>query len=76
MATPRNLEVSAVPEELQADPSMASLAPFEAPTFTFAFPLIRQILLNGGINATEEDVVLEQVKLAFDIIKFHCGECE
>ncbi|KAL0955554.1 hypothetical protein HGRIS_001793 [Hohenbuehelia grisea] len=87
VATLRSLEVSAVPEEMEAEPidgliirvlyrfrSLSEQAPFEAPTFTFAFPLIRQILLKGGINATEEDAILEQVKLALDIIKFHCGE--
>lgn len=31
--------------------------------------------MNGGIGLTEEDDPLEQISLALDLIKFHCGEC-
>lgn len=50
-------------------------APFDAATYSYAFPLISQILTLGGISGSEEDDPLEQVALALEIIKFHCGEC-
>lgn len=48
--------------------------PFDAATFSYAYPLLGQVLLQGGISAEEEDA-LEQVALALAIIRFHSGEC-
>jgi len=33
------------------------------------------VLTLGGINPEDDEEALEQVALALDIIKFHCGEC-
>ena len=49
---------------------------FDVATYSYLFPLLKQILLKGGIGLTEEDDPLEQVALALDLIKFHCGECK
>ncbi|KAF9496394.1 ARM repeat-containing protein [Pleurotus eryngii] len=87
IATLRALDIPAVPEDLQAEPAdslvlrvlyrlraLSEQAPFDAATFSYAFPLLHQVLIRGGINATEGDSALEQVKLALDIIRFHCAE--
>lgn len=55
--------------------SLSEQGPFDAATFSYAFPLLSQILLMGGIPGEEEDDPLEQVALALEVIKFHCGEC-
>jgi hypothetical protein len=54
---------------------LSEQAPFDAATFSYAFPLIAQVLSQGGVCVAAEDDALEQVALALDIIKFHCGEC-
>jgi len=55
--------------------SLSEQGPFDAATFSYVFPLLSQILLTGGTLGEEEDDPLEQVALALEIIKFHCGEC-
>ena len=107
IATLRSLNISAIPEELQAEPincklcdqtsfgilvhttipialvihvlhrlqSLSEQAPFDAATFSYAFPLLSQVLLPGGVSPADEDEALEQVALALGIIRFHCGEC-
>jgi len=55
--------------------SLSEQGPFDAATFSYAFPLLSQILLIGGIPGEEEDDPLEQVAPALEIVKFHCGEC-
>lgn len=107
IATLRSLNISAVPEELRAEPincklcdqtsfgilvhttipialvirvlhrlrSLSEQAPFDAATFSYAFPLLSQVLLLGGVSPADEDEALEQVALALGIIRFHCGEC-
>ena len=55
--------------------SLAEQTPFDAATFSYMFPLLAQVLMQGGVGSEEEDEVLEQVALVLDIIKFHCGEC-
>ena len=55
--------------------SLAEQTPFDAATFSYAFPLLARVLLQGGIGIEEEEGMLEQVALVLDIIKFHCGEC-
>lgn len=54
---------------------LSEQAPFDAATFSYAFPLLGQVITQGGIMLEEEDDPLEQVALALDIIKFHSGEC-
>lgn len=54
---------------------LAEQAPFDAATFSYAFPLLQKILSSGGVEATDEDHALEQVSLALSVIKFHSGEC-
>jgi len=56
--------------------SLSEQTPLDSATFSYAYPLINQILLKGGIELTEEDDPLEQAALSLDIIKFHCGECK
>ncbi|KAF8216432.1 ARM repeat-containing protein [Mycena galopus ATCC 62051] len=87
IATLRSLSVSAVPEELTAEPlhslivrvlhrlrSLSEQAPFDSATFSYAFPLLAQVLTRGGIDPEDEEEALEQVALALEIIKFHCAE--
>ncbi|KAF8161530.1 armadillo-type protein [Crassisporium funariophilum] len=87
IATLRCLKIGSVPAELQEEPlnmlvvrvlyrlrSLSEQAPFNAATFSYAFPLLGQILLSGGVPGGEEDDPLEQVALVLEIIKFHCGE--
>ncbi|KAF9561868.1 ARM repeat-containing protein [Agrocybe pediades] len=88
IASLRCLKIGSVPEELQAEPLhmlvirvlyrlrfLSEKATFDAATFSYAFPLLSQILTGGGIKGEEEDDdPLEQVALVLEIIKFHCGE--
>lgn len=55
--------------------SLSEQAPFDAATFSYAFPLLGQVLLLGGVSPADEDEALEQVALALGVIRFHCGEC-
>lgn len=54
----------------------AEQAPFDAATFSYSFPLLEQVIQQGGIAIDEEEEALEQVTLTLDFIRFHCGECE
>ncbi|KAG1893588.1 uncharacterized protein F5891DRAFT_985734 [Suillus fuscotomentosus] len=89
VATLRSLGIASVPEELQAEQlsslvphvlyrlrSLSEQTPFDAATFSYAFPLLAQVLLKGGVDAGQDDGVeaLEQITLVLDIIKFHCSE--
>ncbi|KAK7030667.1 TOG domain-containing protein [Favolaschia claudopus] len=87
IATLRSLQVSSIPEELTAEPLnnlvirvlhrlrfLSEQAPFDSATFSYAFPLLAQVLARGGIDSEDEDILLEQVALALEIIKFHCAE--
>ncbi|KAJ6607520.1 armadillo-type protein [Mycena sp. CBHHK59/15] len=87
IATLRSLKVETVPGELRAEPlnnlvirvlhrlrSLSEQAPFDSATFSYAFPLLAQVLTLGGIDPQDDEEALEQVALALDIIKFHCGE--
>ncbi|CAA7260345.1 unnamed protein product [Cyclocybe aegerita] len=87
IATLRCLKMGSIPEDLQAEPLhmlvirvlyrlrfLAEQTPFDAATFSYTFPLLSQILVSGGIPGEEQDDILEQVTLALEVIKFHCGE--
>ncbi|KAI0343486.1 ARM repeat-containing protein [Trametopsis cervina] len=87
VATLRSLEVGGIPEEIQAEPINSLLlrvlhrvrfigeqGTFDVATYSYMSPLLQQILRKGGIGLTEDDDPLEQVALALDIIRFHCGE--
>ena len=54
---------------------LSEQAPLDVATFSYAYPLLGQVLNQGGIAAEEVDENLEQVALALGIVKFHCGEC-
>ncbi|KAF8057458.1 armadillo-type protein [Lyophyllum atratum] len=54
--------------------SLSEQAPFDAATFSYAYPLLGQVLLQGGLAVEEEEEALEQVALSLATIKFHCGE--
>ncbi|TFK26296.1 translational activator GCN1 [Coprinopsis marcescibilis] len=79
-------KVAVMPEELQVEAlgslvlrvlyrlrSLSEQTPLDAPSFSYAFPLLQQVLLSGGIEVEDEER-LEQVTLALSIIKFHAGE--
>jgi hypothetical protein len=55
--------------------SLSEQTPLDSATFSYAFPLLFQVIQKGGIGSGEDDETLEQVALSLDIIKFHCGEC-
>ena len=54
---------------------LSEQAPFDVATFSYAYPLLGQVLSQGGIAVDGVDEGIEQVALALGIIKFHCGEC-
>ncbi|KAG1791206.1 uncharacterized protein HD556DRAFT_658172 [Suillus plorans] len=85
----RSLGIALVPEELQAEQlsslvlrviyhlrSLSEQTPFDAATFSYAFPLLAQVLLKGGVDTGQDDgdEALEQITLVLNIIKFHCSE--
>ncbi|KIJ63493.1 hypothetical protein HYDPIDRAFT_175892 [Hydnomerulius pinastri MD-312] len=83
----RSVEVPSVPEELQAEPlislvvrvlyrlrTLSEQAPFDAATFSYAFPLLARVLRKGGLDFAEEEEALEQIALVLDVIKFHRNE--
>ncbi|ESK85788.1 translational activator [Moniliophthora roreri MCA 2997] len=87
IATLRCLRPNVVPEELKAEPLsqlilrvmhrlrfLSEQTPFDSSTFSYLFPLIRYVVLQGGIPTDEPEEMLEQLTLCQDIIKFHCGE--
>ncbi|KAG2158689.1 armadillo-type protein [Suillus bovinus] len=89
VATLRSLEIASVPEELQAEQlstlvlrvlyrlrSLSEQTPFDAATFSYAFPLLAQVLMKGGVDTGQDDgdEALEQITLVLDIIRFHCSE--
>lgn len=55
--------------------SLSEQTPLDPATFSYAFPLLQQVIQKGGIESGQDDEPLEQVTLSLDIIKFHCGEC-
>lgn len=54
---------------------LSEQTPFDPATFSYAFPLLSQILHLGGVSAGEEDDPLEQVALSVEIVKFHSNDC-
>lgn len=56
--------------------TLSEQTPFDAATFSYAFPLFSQVLTKGGILPADDDEALEQVALVLDVIKFHSGECK
>ncbi|KAG2093711.1 uncharacterized protein F5147DRAFT_779226 [Suillus discolor] len=82
VATLRGLRITSVPEELQAEQfsslvlrvlyrlrSLSEQILFDAATFSYAFPLLGQVLLRGGVDAGQDDgdEALEQVTLVLDV---------
>ncbi|RXW23690.1 hypothetical protein EST38_g2167 [Candolleomyces aberdarensis] len=80
-------EVPAVPQDFQSEELnglvlrvlyrlrfLSEQTPLDAATFSYAFPLLQNVLASGGVQPTDEDEALEQVSLALSIIKFHSGE--
>lgn len=55
--------------------SLSVQTSLDSATFSYAFPLLFQVIQKRGIGSGEDDESLEQVSLSLDIIKFHCGEC-
>ncbi|KAL4068779.1 armadillo-type protein, partial [Scleroderma yunnanense] len=87
VAIVRALELPCVPEEMQAEPlhslilrvlyqlrSLSEQAPFDAATFSYAFPLLARVLRQGGIGVSDDEEALEHVALVLDILKFHGSE--
>ncbi|KAI0710312.1 ARM repeat-containing protein [Cerioporus squamosus] len=87
VATLRSFEMTGIPEDFTIEPlnslvirvlyrlrTLSEQSPFDAATYSYASPLLSQVLVKGGIAIGEEDDPLEQIALSLDIIKFHCGE--
>ena len=55
---------------------LSEQAPFDAATFSYAYPLLGQILPTGGISGEEDDDLLQQLEVALflEILSFHGGE--
>lgn len=56
--------------------TLSEQTPFDSATYSYAYPLLSQVLITGGVGLTEEDDPLEQIMLSLQIVRFHCGECE
>lgn len=56
--------------------TLSEQAPFDAATYSYASPLLDQVLRKGGLGIEEEDDPGEQIILVLDIIKFHSAECK
>ncbi|KAG1896204.1 uncharacterized protein F5891DRAFT_1248179 [Suillus fuscotomentosus] len=84
-----NLGIVSVPEEVQAEQlsslvlrvlyrlrSLSEQTPFDTATFSYALPLLAQVLLKGGVDAGQDDgdKTFEQITLVLNIIKLHCSE--
>ena len=54
---------------------LAEQGVFDQATFCYIMPLISHVVLTGGILGPDDDP-LEQVTLALDFVRFHCGECQ
>ena len=50
--------------------------PFDITSLFFILPLIISTMTKGGIGATEQDDIDEQIILALDFIAFHTQVCE
>jgi hypothetical protein len=50
--------------------SLSEQTPLDSATFSYAFPLLQQVIQKGGVESGKEDDSLEQVALSLDIIKF------
>ncbi|KAE9398973.1 ARM repeat-containing protein [Gymnopus androsaceus JB14] len=87
IATLRCLRANVVPEDLKAEPlnqlvlrvlhrlrHLSEQVPFDSATFSYIYPLLKHVVLEGGVVSEEPEEMLEQVSLSQDIIKFHCGE--
>ncbi|KAJ3807969.1 armadillo-type protein [Lentinula aff. lateritia] len=87
IATLRCLRENVVPEDLKAEPLsqlvlrvlhhvrfLSEQVPFDSATFSYIYPLLNHVALEGGVVTEELEEMLEQVSLTQDIIKFHCGE--
>lgn len=87
VATLRSFNVSVVPQELKVEllnslilrvlyrvRFLSEQTPFDAATFNYVYPLLSHIFLAGGIAAPGNEEALEQITLALEIVKFHCGE--
>ncbi|KAF8434348.1 armadillo-type protein [Boletus edulis BED1] len=85
VAVLRALEVGCVPEAQAAEAlhslvlrvlyrlrTLSERAPFDAPTFSFAFFLLECVARKGSEHDADE--ALEQVTLVLDVIKFHRSE--
>ncbi|KAK1228592.1 translational activator of GCN4 [Marasmius sp. AFHP31] len=87
IAVLRCLRPNVIPEELQAEPLsqlvlrvlhrlryLSEQVAFDSSTFSYLFPLLRHVVLLGGLPTEDPEETLEQLALSQDIIKFHCGE--
>ncbi|KAG7093730.1 hypothetical protein E1B28_007382 [Marasmius oreades] len=83
----RCLRPNVIPEELRAEPLsqlvlrvlhrvryVSEHAPFDSSTFSYIFPLLHHVVLEGGVPTEDPEEILEQLTLAQDIVRFHCGE--
>ncbi|KAI0077211.1 ARM repeat-containing protein [Panus rudis PR-1116 ss-1] len=87
VATLRSLEAQGIPEEFQVEPinslilrvlhrfrSLSEQAPFDSATYSYASPLLGQVMIKAGVGAADGEESLEQVLLALQIVRFHCSE--
>ncbi|KAG8988091.1 translational activator of GCN4, partial [Tulasnella sp. 427] len=89
VATLRSFDIPIVPEEMQQEPiehliarviyrlrSLSEVSPFDPATYSYISPFINYVIRNGGVGASDQEVALEQVGLALNILDFHTGSCE
>ncbi|KAG8955662.1 translational activator of GCN4 [Tulasnella sp. 424] len=89
VATLRSFDIPIVPEEMQQEPlehlvqrviyrlrSLSEASPFDPATYSYMSPFVNHVIRNGGVGASDQEAMLEQVGLALNILDFHTGSCE
>ena len=58
--------------------TLAEQLPLDASTFALLAPLLKEIIIKGGLSVAEEkeEEAVEQLTLTLDFLKFHAAECK
>lgn len=51
-------------------------SPLDSATFSYAFPLIRAVCLQGGVGVEDPEEILEEITVSLDFVEFHVAECQ
>lgn len=56
--------------------SLSEASPFDPATYSYMSPFVNHVIRNGGVGASDQEAIHEQVGLALNILDFHTGSCE